>query len=135
MSDFEADLERALRKAESAPRSRCPYCGCRMIIGGRFPQDRQRTRDHIMPRDWGGNDHLDNLRPCCRRCNENRARCGHCVGALACVLVVAEGPGSSQSARQIIRRWNLRTPKPDFAPALTNTRNGSCWTRPALYRG
>lgn len=37
----------------------CAYCEA----------DLADTWDHIMPRKWGGEDIIENLLPCCRRCN------------------------------------------------------------------
>lgn len=31
------------------------------------------TRDHVIPRSRGGSNGLDNLRPCCRGCNNKKA--------------------------------------------------------------
>jgi hypothetical protein len=31
------------------------------------------TRDHIIPKSLGGKDCIENLRPACTRCNENRS--------------------------------------------------------------
>lgn len=60
----------------------CAYCHA--------PAD---SRDHIIPREWGGMDTLwwdesgevRNVKPACVKCNQLRARCGHCVGAMAAV--------------------------------------------------
>ena len=41
----------------------CIYCGV---------QRKRITVDHIVPRSLGGSDHVDNLVPCCRPCNETR---------------------------------------------------------------
>lgn len=30
------------------------------------------TKDHILPRKWGGKDHIDNLQTMCSICNENK---------------------------------------------------------------
>jgi 5-methylcytosine-specific restriction endonuclease McrA len=30
------------------------------------------TKDHILPRKWGGKDHIDNLQTMCAICNENK---------------------------------------------------------------
>ena len=30
------------------------------------------TKDHILPRKWGGKDHIDNMQTMCQVCNENK---------------------------------------------------------------
>lgn len=63
----------------------CPYC--RLFV------DRL-TRDHIIPRAWGGTDRLwwdrsiSNVRMCCERCNSLRGELGHCVGAMAAIRTI-----------------------------------------------
>jgi|SRR5882762_2852828 len=42
--------------------SRCGYCGLEIAF-------REMQMDHIHPRVAGGVDHIDNLMPSCRRCN------------------------------------------------------------------
>jgi len=90
----------------------CPHCNCRMVRRGppgvRLGHDQAPTRDHIRPIAWGGADTPDNLRWCCKRCNEDRGLCGHCVGVLACVMTVKRSIG--RSARHVIKRWRLRMP-------------------------
>jgi hypothetical protein len=46
-----------------------------------------------------------NIRPCCQYCNTIRATCGHCVGALACVLDVARN--EAVPPKRILRRWRM----------------------------
>ena len=87
----------------------CPYCRCGMQRP-RKGQNRQqdpyrRTRDHIRPRGWGGSDTADNIRHCCGRCNQQRAQCSHCIGALACARAVARDTGAPVA--QVIRVWRF----------------------------
>ncbi len=89
----------------------CPHCGCRMVARnrrGKQPWEQCPTRDHILPREWGGRTTPDNLRWCCRRCNQNRVYTGHCVGALACVYAVAKSSG--RSTLHVTQRWRLQRP-------------------------
>ncbi len=46
-------------------RNMCLYCGT-------HHQDRDLTRDHVVPRSRGGNDSWDNLVAACRRCNHRK---------------------------------------------------------------
>lgn len=71
-------------------------------------RDSARTRDHIRPASWYGDDTDSNIRFCCALCNELRAQCGHCVGALACARAVAGDVGFSP--RVVIRSWRFRFP-------------------------
>ncbi len=74
-----------------------------------------------MPKEWGGNDHFDNFRIVCQDCNSLRARAGHCLGALACVVAVA------QSMRikplHVINRWRLPQPIPPGFDMLNFTKH------------
>jgi hypothetical protein len=91
----------------------CAYCGRDTFP---FPVDKpwlrmlddahrhllRKSNDHILPREWGGQDEPDNFRVSCQECNELRARCGHCVGALACVIAVAD---NRSRLPILISRW------------------------------
>jgi hypothetical protein len=66
------------------------------------------SKDHILPRHWGGGGvgkYARNTRWICQECNNHRAACGHCVGALACVQQVASESCISVSA--VLRRWKM----------------------------
>jgi hypothetical protein len=90
---------------------RCPYCGEAMVLPrvkrSGAPADNQRTKDHIWPRSWGkrGPPKVIRIRYVCARCNVLRSTCGHCIGALACVLSTAAESG--EPTRTLIRRWKL----------------------------
>lgn len=87
----------------------CAYCRRPMT---RRPNERlSRSRDHVLPREWGGRDRWDNYRVVCRDCNSFRAQAGHCVGVMACALTVARD--NDKSARNTLREWRL--PPPAFA--------------------
>ena len=43
----------------------------------------------MFPREHGGTNSVDNYRYVCADCNVLRAACGHCVGAMACVVDLA----------------------------------------------
>lgn len=49
---------------------------------------------------------VSNVRQMCQACNDLRAACGHCVGAMACVRAVAVEVG--QPPARIVRLWALR---------------------------
>jgi hypothetical protein len=82
------------------------------------------SKDHILPQEWGGNDHPTNLRQCCRECNELRARAGHCVGVLACVRAVARS--THQHPGMVLSRWRLPQPIP---PNFDMQRHTADWRR------
>lgn len=67
---------------------RCHFCGCQadqwVAAKGRrdkvghpvlelYAGTRLMTRDHIIPKSLGGKDCVENLRPACAPCNENRS--------------------------------------------------------------
>lgn len=84
----------------------CPYCTRRMLIGKRDRSDPlARTKDHILPRGWGGNSNPSNIRFCCRRCNELRASAGHCHAVLMLAWSVARD--TKHRPEDILRRWKL----------------------------
>jgi hypothetical protein len=76
----------------------CFHCRRPTILHQADPQRAQThrwlTRDHILPRAWGGrliiHDDVSNWRWMCRRCNGRRAAAGHCLAALACIEAIAE---------------------------------------------
>lgn len=67
------------------------------------------SSDHILPRQWGGaklHNLARNTRLCCQSCNQLRAVCGHCVGALAGVRAVSRDRGVLEM--DVIREWGLQ---------------------------
>ncbi len=97
------------------PSTRCPVCFRQFASAG----DAKMTRDHIMPRTWGGSSSFYGLgivdritRKMCARCNALRGATGHCVGALACALAVAND--ECVPANLIIRRWKFSSVPPAF---------------------
>lgn len=71
--------------------SHCYICGCEVAsvfllenvksvskglvifeCGGRMRELPLMTLDHIKPRSKGGNNSIENLRPCCNSCNVNK---------------------------------------------------------------
>lgn len=87
--------------------NRCPYCLRVMSSrrGARAITVLERTRDHIRPKAWGGNDDRDNFRDCCWECNGLRALVGHCHAALMIAISVAQE--EHVKTRAIIDRWHL----------------------------
>lgn len=85
--------------ARRFPRPLCPYCKNPMSPS-RKPAQQSRTRDHILPREWGGTDAADNIRKVCTTCNGLRALAAHCVGVLACARAVKQR--THLSIRQIL---------------------------------
>lgn len=89
---------------------RCPYCRGLMLLTERGERNdpRRMSRDHILPRQWGGarlDGIANNRRFVCQHCNQMRAAVGHCVGALACVRVVAED--RCVLLREVLREWKM----------------------------
>ena len=50
------------RKIAEKCNYRCAYCGCGLTL-------ETMRRDHFHPRAKGGNNHIENLMPCCLICN------------------------------------------------------------------
>ena len=46
--------------------NKCIKCGCE------FTKPERPTKDHIIPKSWGGNDDICNLQPLCRECNASK---------------------------------------------------------------
>lgn len=89
------------RRRRDAMRGRnCPQCRKPMTSHNRRP-----TRDHIKPREFGGLSIPENIRIVCSDCNGLRALAGHCVGALACALAVANE--MRIAPLHVILRWRL----------------------------
>jgi 5-methylcytosine-specific restriction endonuclease McrA len=62
---------KALRAAQAQGITNCPDCGTLLDYEtGRLPASAE--ADHIIPHARGGQDTLDNIRICCRRCNQKR---------------------------------------------------------------
>ncbi len=102
----------------SSMQTHCSYCGCKTlpspdeqspyrVLDGVNRHQKRRSFDHIFPREWGGKDAADNFRVSCQDCNEFRAECGHCVGAMACVLAVTSKESWSVITRPrfLAREW------------------------------
>jgi len=95
---------------QNPPRNmRCPHCDHLM---SKSPNSTRRlSRDHIFPVEWGGNntwgDDIEgrNYRWCCQECNSLRASVGHCIGAMATVLIVARH--TKQRPILVARGWGL----------------------------
>lgn len=97
--------------------SACPHCHV-PISGRRRAGMRLATRDHIIPKAWGGGDILwwsrslgpedlvRNTRIICEQCNSLRAICGHCIGAMACVMTVARV--EQRQPRKIAKQWGMQ---------------------------
>lgn len=78
----------------SAPRRpHCPVCGDLYQRRGA----RAVTRDHILPREYGGADRMrgdtGNIRWMCGACNMLRAMGGHCLLAAVCAIIVGRATG------------------------------------------
>lgn len=54
--------------------NRCYVCGCELVqpVCGQQPASNWFTVDHVIPRSRGGPDSLENCRPACHRCNQDK---------------------------------------------------------------
>ena len=50
----------------------CPVCGRKMQLNNYRAAKSYMTIDHIQPKSMGGTSNIENLRPMCRECNNNR---------------------------------------------------------------
>jgi hypothetical protein len=97
-------MTRSTRDAQRRLHSdRCRYCGRPYYPHRGTERLASRSWDHVLPRARGGLSDPDNLRSVCRGCNELRAMCGECVGAMATVRAVA-GPNHNND-RHIAKTW------------------------------
>jgi 5-methylcytosine-specific restriction endonuclease McrA len=80
---------------------RCCWCGVRMADEH---GDTQATIEHLLPLSLGGTNVEDNLAVACRRCNEDRAACDHCPGALAALRGIPKA--AQMLARKLARMRN-----------------------------
>jgi hypothetical protein len=55
-----------LQKVYTADHTYCCYCGEEIIFRAAL------TREHLVPRSWGGNNSELNCKPCCPWCNNKR---------------------------------------------------------------
>lgn len=89
-------------------KGKCPRCNDPYAPGPTHPK--RKTRDHVLPQARGGtysviHGDVRNLETMCADCNEFRAQCGHCWGAVACVDTVARDTRSTRSA--VYHQWKL----------------------------
>ena len=113
-ADEHALVQRYLeyKRPKIVPSGRCPYC--RRAMNQPNDLTSRKSRDHILPRTWGGRDKMwpdeqggfsTNVRTMCAQCNSHRAHVGHCVGAMACIQAVCRD--DLQDYRTICRRWGM----------------------------
>lgn len=91
--------------------SHCRYCGCRFATDyhpARRPPNAP-THQHILPTRRGGGDTLENLRPCCLRCNGLLEAADDCPAALVCAMTIVIGYPTTQVGDtmiiQLARQW------------------------------
>lgn len=61
----------AKRRARAAGQNRCPYCRTTLNYDVGL-QPNSAEADHIVPHSKGGQDRLENVIVCCRRCNQSK---------------------------------------------------------------
>ena len=97
--------------AQPYPGFTCCYCARAMCAKrpGDYHRPDAATRDHILPKALGGTLAADNVRICCQRCNELRAKLGDCTGAILCFLACMPEP-STTSLKRVARVWRSTSP-------------------------
>ena len=63
-----------LVKAFQKQRGKCCWCGCQMKLPvvGEKPEPNTATREHMIPKLFGGTHSKANIRAACRKCNNER---------------------------------------------------------------
>ena len=84
----------------------CRYCGCRFATDYHPAQrpPNAPTNQHILPTRRGGTDALENLRPCCLRCNGLLEAADDCPAALVCAQTILGRVGDTMII-QMVRKW------------------------------
>jgi hypothetical protein len=124
-SGFRNKVKKAFAEATAAGELvHCPSCGDPMEPLG-TTKKRSATRDHILPRTrrYTYPDGTIMHKVVCAHCNNLRAACGHCWGAVACIRAVAK-IGKFESRKNetyLAKRWqmtavSLTTEPPSPAP-------------------
>jgi 5-methylcytosine-specific restriction endonuclease McrA len=60
-----------LKKLVRKKKANCHYCGVRLALTT-AKTERAATWDHVIPLSKGGYDKMNNLVPCCRKCNQRK---------------------------------------------------------------
>lgn len=63
--------KKSLRLAQAQGITHCPYCGV-MLDYEVTRKPNSAEPDHVIAHAKGGQDHVDNLSICCRRCNQSK---------------------------------------------------------------
>jgi 5-methylcytosine-specific restriction endonuclease McrA len=70
-SQWKKVRKRALHLAQAQGIERCPYCKVKLdYIVSRTPSSAE--PDHVIAHAKGGQDRLDNVAICCRKCNQSK---------------------------------------------------------------
>lgn len=112
--------KQAAKRAEDAKRRACPVC--RREMSGTHYYEHRRSRDHILPREWGGRDVMwpgadgasRNIRVMCASCNSRLATSGHCIGAMACIMAVCRDDAADFFA--VYHRWQMGKVRMTISP-------------------
>lgn len=83
----------------------CRYCGCKFATNYHpaRPPANAPTNQHILPTRRGGDDTLQNLRPCCQQCNLQLEAADDCPAALACAVAIVGG--NDEIIKRLARSW------------------------------
>ena len=95
-------------------RKECPRCGMPYNDG-----PRRMSRDHILPQSRGApqgdtiHGDVRNIEVMCQSCNFLRAACGHCWGAVACMLAITH---DLTRIAAVMQRWQAIRQGPALTP-------------------
>ena len=70
-SQYKKARKKALHQAKANGVERCPYCKVILDYDVGLKPNSAET-DHVIAHARGGQDHVDNLKVCCRRCNQSK---------------------------------------------------------------
>ena len=97
-----AELKFGVNKRRLASKN-CSYCKKEFYYGPVKTQEQSlsmQTIQHLLPKRRGGSNKAENLKYCCKACNETLNGLGDCPAILACMKELAKkfGYGSNQKS-------------------------------------
>lgn len=108
-----------------AARGQCGYCG-RSFANTHGSILNAATWQHVLPKRRGGTDEEENLRACCRDCNDWLNMADDCPGALACARAIL---GPALTRKKLVKALTGALPDGLVPPPKGQGVRG-LWSRP-----